>query len=78
MSDDTLLSARGLSLSFGAVPALVSVDADLWTGEVLAVVGESGAGKKKPRRRGVVHMVGHPRFELGTSCLSSMRSNQLS
>ncbi len=45
MSDDTLLSARGLSLSFGAVAALDGVDADLWPGEVLAVVGESGSGK---------------------------------
>ena len=45
MSDDTLLSARGLNLRFGAVPALVDVDADLWPGEVLAIVGESGSGK---------------------------------
>jgi len=45
MSDDTLLSARGLTLRFGAVPALVDVDAELWPGEVLAVVGESGSGK---------------------------------
>ncbi len=45
MGGDTLLSARGLSLSFGAIPALVEVDADLWPGEVLAVVGESGSGK---------------------------------
>ena len=45
MVDDTLLSARGLSLHFGTIPALVDVDADLWPGEVLAVVGESGSGK---------------------------------
>ena len=45
MSDDTLLSARGLNLRFGHIPALVDVDADLWPGEVLAVVGESGSGK---------------------------------
>lgn len=45
MSEETLLSARGLSLHFGKVPALVNVDADLWPGEVLAVVGESGSGK---------------------------------
>ena len=41
----TLLSARGLTLRFGAIPALVDVDVDLWQGEVLAVVGESGSGK---------------------------------
>jgi putative phosphonate transport system ATP-binding protein len=45
MSDATLLSARGLSLSFGAIRALAEVDMDLWPGEMLAVVGESGSGK---------------------------------
>jgi putative phosphonate transport system ATP-binding protein len=43
--DQTLLSARDLSLRFGAVPALEDVSAELWPGEVLAVVGESGSGK---------------------------------
>jgi putative phosphonate transport system ATP-binding protein len=45
MTEETLLSARGLSLSFGATRALIDIDADLWPGEVLAVVGESGSGK---------------------------------
>ena len=45
MTQETLLSARGLSLSFGSIPALVSVNVDLWFGEILAVVGESGSGK---------------------------------
>jgi len=45
MTDETLLSARRLSLSFGTIPALVGVDVDLWPGEMLAVVGESGSGK---------------------------------
>src|SRR5271166_1326230 len=45
MTDETLLSARGLTLSFGNIPALVGVDVDLWPGEMLAVVGESGSGK---------------------------------
>ncbi len=45
MTDDTLLSARGLNLRFGNIPALIDVDADLWPGEVLAIVGESGSGK---------------------------------
>ena len=40
MSDGTLLSARGLSLSYGALTALMDVDVDLWPGEILAVVGE--------------------------------------
>jgi putative phosphonate transport system ATP-binding protein len=45
MNEATLLSARGLDLSFGAIPALAGVDVDLWPGEVLGVVGESGSGK---------------------------------
>ena len=45
MTEDTLLSARGLTLSFGPIPALVEVDIDLWPGEMLAIVGESGSGK---------------------------------
>ena len=45
MTDETLLSARGLNLRFGNIPALVDVDADLWPGEVLAIMGESGSGK---------------------------------
>jgi putative phosphonate transport system ATP-binding protein len=45
MNDGTLLSARGLSVSFGAIRALAEVDMDLWPGEMLAVVGESGSGK---------------------------------
>jgi putative phosphonate transport system ATP-binding protein len=45
VTDPPLLSARGLSLAFGRVPALAGVDLDLWPGEVLAVVGESGSGK---------------------------------
>ncbi|WP_245215382.1 phosphonate C-P lyase system protein PhnK [Pararoseomonas baculiformis] len=43
--DEPILSARGLSLSFGAVRALDEVSIDLWPGEVLAIVGESGSGK---------------------------------
>ncbi len=45
MNEDTLLSARGLTLSFGNITALADVEIDLWPGEVLAIVGESGSGK---------------------------------
>ena len=45
MTEPPMLSARGLTLNFGAIPALVDVDMDLWPGEILAIVGESGSGK---------------------------------
>ena len=45
MTEPPMLSARGLTLNFGAIPALVDVDIDLWPGEILAIVGESGSGK---------------------------------
>lgn len=53
MTDETLLSARRLSLSFGAIPALVGVDVDLWPGEMLAVVGELGIGQDHAVERAV-------------------------
>jgi len=40
-----LLTAEGLTLHFGAIPALVDVAIDISAGEVVAIVGESGSGK---------------------------------
>lgn len=40
-----VLSARGLSKSYGRVSALDQADFDVMPGEVLAVIGDNGAGK---------------------------------
>ena len=40
-----MLEAQGLTLHFGAIPALVDVAIDVAEGEVVAIVGESGSGK---------------------------------
>ncbi len=45
IGDLPILAARGLTLSFGAVPALRDVEMALYPAEILAVVGESGSGK---------------------------------
>jgi thiamine transport system ATP-binding protein len=39
------LSVRGLSVSYGGVPAVVDADLDVGEGRVLAVLGPSGCGK---------------------------------
>lgn len=40
-----LLSAEGLSLRFGSVVALKNISLDLYSGEVVVMVGEFGSGK---------------------------------
>lgn len=45
MTPQTILSARGLVKRYGRVTALDRCDFDLYPGEVLAVIGDNGAGK---------------------------------
>lgn len=42
---EPLLTAEGLNLRFGPIPALMDVAIDISAGEVVAIVGESGSGK---------------------------------
>jgi ABC-type sugar transport system ATPase subunit len=42
---DTLLSVRGLSKSYGGLKAVKSMTLEIHTGEVVALVGDNGAGK---------------------------------
>ena len=43
--DGPLLSLRGISKAFGPVRALVDVDLDVPAGQVIALIGDNGAGK---------------------------------
>src|SRR5918992_304161 len=42
---EPVITARGLTKSYGRVRALRGVDLDLYPGEVLGVIGDNGAGK---------------------------------
>src|SRR6201998_3322584 len=44
-NSEPLLQARGLVKRYGRVTALDHADFDLYPGEILAVIGDNGAGK---------------------------------
>jgi fructose transport system ATP-binding protein len=44
-AQEPILSARGLHKSYGNVTAIDGADFDLYPGEILAVIGDNGAGK---------------------------------
>ena len=44
MSSDAVIEVRNVSKRFGGVEALKPIDLDVRRGEVLAIVGDNGAG----------------------------------
>ncbi len=42
---NSLLQVRGLSVNYGAIRALQSIDLDVYEGEIVSVIGANGAGK---------------------------------
>ena len=57
-NQDVLLSADNVSLSFGAVKAIVDVSFDIRKGEIRAIIGQNGAGKTSMLN--VINGVYHP------------------
>jgi branched-chain amino acid transport system ATP-binding protein len=47
---ETVLSIRGLKVSYGTIPALHSVDLDVKKGEIVTLIGANGAGKTSTLR----------------------------
>ncbi|WP_159612693.1 ABC transporter ATP-binding protein [Glutamicibacter sp. JC586] len=50
MNEQTLITVKDLSVSFGATPAVKNISFSIKAGKVLALVGESGSGKSVTAR----------------------------
>lgn len=68
MSRKTVLSVRGVNVSFGSNTVLKDLDLDVYRGEILGFIGPSGTGKSVlmrtvlkllPRQSGKVWILGH-------------------
>lgn len=64
-----ILSVKNLSVNYGAIRALKGVDLDVYSGEIVAVIGANGAGKSTmmsaimgdvPKAGGEILIDGHP------------------
>lgn len=69
MTQEPILTARGIVKRYGSVTALNSADFDLYPGEILAVIGDNGAGKSSLIKalsgaiqidEGAMHLNGQP------------------
>jgi branched-chain amino acid transport system ATP-binding protein len=68
MNTSPLLSLEKLSVNYGGIQALQSIDVQIYPGEVVTLIGANGAGKSTtlraisrmiPVREGCIHYAGH-------------------
>jgi lipoprotein-releasing system ATP-binding protein len=68
-----MLTARGITKNYGALPVLRGVDIDIAKGEIVSIVGSSGAGKST-----LLHILGTlDKSDTGTISIEGERLEQL-